>query len=55
MLITNIHPQKDIHTHRPNAKNVIFRIQGTSKRVNLSKSPFRKFDPKTILFLLTGK
>ena len=29
-----------------------FRIHETSKRVNPSKSPFRKFDLKTILSLL---
>ena len=34
------------------AKNVIFRIQRASKRVNPSKSPFRKFDPKIIFFLI---
>ena len=41
----------DAHTHRPNAKNVIFRIQGTRKRKNPSKSPFQKSDPKTVLSL----
>ena len=30
----------------------IFRIQETSKWVNPSKPPFRKFDPKPILSLL---
>ena len=51
MLITDT----PTHIHRPFAKNVIFRIQETSKRVNPSKSPFPKFDPKTILFLLIGQ
>ena len=32
--------------------NCVFRIQGVSKRVKPSKSPPRKFDPKTILSLL---
>ena len=36
----------DIYTHRPNAKNVFFWIQGTSNSVNPSKSSFRKFDPQ---------
>ena len=34
------------------AENVIFGFKRTSKRVNPSKSPLRKFDPKTILSLL---
>ena len=49
MLIT------DTQTHRPNVKYVIFGFRGPDKRVNPSKSPFRKFDPITILFLLIGK
>ena len=53
MLIEDI--QTHTHTHRPFAKNVFFRIQGTSKHVNPSKFPLRKFDPKTILSLLIGK
>ena len=47
MLITDTHTDEKLKCN--------FRIQGTSKRVNPSKSPFRKFDPKTILFLLIGK
>ena len=46
---------RDIHIRRPNAKKWDFRIQGTSKRVNPSKSPFRKFDLKTIHSLRIGK
>ena len=42
----------DTHTK---SKKWDFQIQGASKRVNPSKSPFRKFDPKTILSLLIGK
>ena len=53
MLITDT--QTHTHTHRPFAKNGDFRIQGTSKRVNPLKSPFRKCDPKTIRSLLKGK
>ena len=41
--------------HRPNSKNEDFQIQGTSKRVNPSKSPLQKYDPKTILSLLMSK
>ena len=48
----NRYTHTDTHIHRPKAD---FRIQGTSKRVNISKSSLRKFDPKTILSLLTGK
>ena len=40
------------HTHWPNAENVIFGFKRASQRVNPSKSPFRKFDFKTILPLL---
>ena len=40
---------------RTKRKKCDFWIQGTSKRVNPSKSPFRKFDPKTILSLLISK
>ena len=43
------------HTHRPNAKNVIFRFGGMSKRGNPLKSPLRKFDSKTMLSQPTGK
>ena len=39
---------KDTHTHRPTAKNV---TQGTSKRINPSKSIFGKFELKSILSL----
>ena len=53
MLITDT--QTHTHTHRPFAKNVIFGFRRSSKRVNPSKSPFRKFDPKTILSILIGK
>ena len=59
MLIADTHARAQTHTHtererereRPTAKNEIFRNQVTSKRVNPSKSPFRKFDAKTILSL----
>ena len=47
------------HTHRykltHNHQKCEFWIQKTSKRVNSSKSLFRKFDPKKILSLLIGK
>ena len=45
---------RDTHAHRPNAK-CDFRNQEISKRVNPSKSPFQKFDPKTVLSLFIGK
>ena len=50
-----INKQSDTYRHRPTIKNVIFRLRGISKRVNPSKSPLRKFDPKTILSLLIGE
>ena len=40
-----------IHILRPNAKNVIFQKK-TTKRVNSSESPYRKFDTKITLCLL---
>ena len=57
MLITDTqtHTETHTHTHRLFAKNMIFGFRGISKRVNSSKSPFQKLDPKTILFLLIGK
>ena len=52
MLITDT----DTHTQTQiNRLKYDFRIQGSSKRVNASKSPFRKLDAKTILSLLIGK
>ena len=39
------------HTHKPTAKNVVFGIRKTSKRVSPPKSQIRKFVLKT-LFLL---
>ena len=36
------------------AKKYDFLIQGISKRVNSSKFPLQKFDPKTILYLPIG-
>ena len=67
MLTTDIHTETDRHTnkdedthtqthiHTDQTQKSDFRIQGTSKCVNPSKSSFRKFDPKTILSLLIGK
>ena len=52
MLITDTHRETHAQTEREKCD---FRIQGTSKRVNPSKSPLRKFDPKTVLSLLIGK
>ena len=39
----------DTRTQRPTSKNVW--IQETSRRINPSKTQFRKFDPKTKLSL----
>ena len=49
---THTDTQTHTHTHRPNAKNVIFGFRKPLKSVNPSKSPFRKFYPKTVLSLL---
>ena len=52
---THIETHTHTHTHRPFAKNVIFGFRGPQNHVNPSKSPFRKYDPKTILSLLISK
>ena len=54
LIIAHTHTRTHTHTHRPFAKNVIFGFRG-SKRVYPSKSPFLKFDSKTVLSLLIGK
>ena len=45
----------DTHTHtrreRASAKNMIFGFRRPQKRVNPSKSPFRKFDREAVLSL----
>ena len=38
--------------HRSTAKNVTFDFKGPLNLINSSKSPFLKFDPKTMLSLL---
>ena len=55
MLIVHTDTRTHRHTHKSTAENMIFWIKETSKRVNPSKFPFRKFDPKAILSLLMGK
>ena len=58
MQITDTQPHTQTHSHtytQTKRKKWDFRTQGTSKRVNPSKSPLRKFDPKTLLSLLIVK
>ena len=54
---TQTYTQTHIQTHirTDQSYKCDFRIQGPSKHVNPSKSPLRKFDPKTIVSLLIGK
>ena len=50
---THAHAETNAHTHRPTAKNLIFR-SGNLKTVNLSKTLFRKFNSKTVLSTIHG-
>ena len=50
---TQTHRHTDIHTDQ--TLKMWISDSGDHKGVSPSKSPFRKFDPKRILFLLIGK
>ena len=50
-LVWSYADNRHTHAHISTAKKWDFPIQENSKRVNVSKSPFQKFNPKTILFL----
>ena len=45
----------DTHIQTDQRLKMIFGFREASKRVNPSKSPLRKFNPKTILSLPIGK
>ena len=51
----NRHSDTLTHIHVDQTQKMVFSDSGNWKRVNPSKSPLRKFDPKTIPSLLISK
>ena len=51
---THIYTNRDTHTHRPNAKNAIFRIRGPKKAWYLYASTFFRTVNRAFYVLLTA-